>query len=81
MPYKVASAIGLLKIVQSIVGQPGVVELYITDNDSVLIGRSNDRITLADVIAALSECRDDAEIAYIRYDAHLRAFQIVWHDS
>lgn len=78
MPITVYSAIELLKIIRILVGQPGIIQLYITEKDSVLIGNANSKVSIADVMAALLECRPDAEISHILYDNDLSAYKIVW---
>ena len=78
MPIKVSNAIDILKIIKTIVDRPGLLHLYINDTDSVIIGNTGTSVKIADVLAALSQCRQDSVIRNIKYDSDLRAHKIVY---
>lgn len=78
MVCKVDTAIAILKIAQVIVGKPGLIVLYLSDYESVLIGEKHNRIGIRHLIAVLSECNLDNQIENIIYDKTEDAYRIVW---
>lgn len=78
MLLNVSTCIELLSVLKKVIGRKGIIEVAISDTEHFLIGDTNRRIVIADIIAVLEECQSDAKLMDIQYVVKGDYYRFIW---